>query len=89
MSLDAKEILIKSVSQAIPTYVMEIFKLRTTMCEEMEQMIRYFWWGRKKAKGKCTGWRGKKCCDRSVKAGLDSKICACPIRPYWPDRHGN
>jgi hypothetical protein len=48
MSLDAKEILIKLVAQAIPTYVMGIFKLRTTMCEEMEQMIRYFWWGEEK-----------------------------------------
>jgi hypothetical protein len=42
MSLGAKEILIKSVAQAIPTYVMGIFKLSTTLCEEMEQMIGYF-----------------------------------------------
>jgi hypothetical protein len=42
MSHGAKEVLIKSVAQAIPTYVMGIFKLPSTLYEEMEQMIRYF-----------------------------------------------
>jgi hypothetical protein len=45
MSVGAKEVLIKSVTQAIPTYVMGIFKLPETLCEEMMRMIRYFWWG--------------------------------------------
>jgi hypothetical protein len=42
MSLGAKEVLIKSVPQAILTYVMAVFKLPTTLCEEMEQLIQYF-----------------------------------------------
>jgi hypothetical protein len=42
---DTKEVLIKSVAQAIPTYVMGVFKLPATLCEEMEQLIRYFWGG--------------------------------------------
>jgi hypothetical protein len=46
MSVEAKEVLIKSVAQAIPTYVMGVFKLPATLCEEMMRMIRYFWWGR-------------------------------------------
>jgi hypothetical protein len=45
MSSGAKEALIKSVLQAIPTYIMGVFKLPNTQCEEMERMIRYFWWG--------------------------------------------
>jgi hypothetical protein len=45
MSMGAKEVLIKYVPQAIPTYVMDIFKLPLTMCEELTQLIRYFWWG--------------------------------------------
>jgi hypothetical protein len=48
MSLGAKEVLIKSIAQAIATYVMGIFKLPSMLCEEMEQMIRYFWWGEEK-----------------------------------------
>jgi hypothetical protein len=45
MSSSAKEVLIKSVAQAIPTYVMGVFKLPGTLCEELTQLIRYFWWG--------------------------------------------
>jgi hypothetical protein len=45
MSMGAKEVLIKSVAQAIPTYVMGVFKLSASMCEELTQLIRYFWWG--------------------------------------------
>jgi hypothetical protein len=37
-----KEVLIKSVAQAIPRYVMGFFKLSATLCEELIQMIRYF-----------------------------------------------
>jgi hypothetical protein len=42
MSMGAKEVLIKSVAQAIPAYVMGVFKLLASLCEEMNQMIRYF-----------------------------------------------
>jgi hypothetical protein len=45
MWVGAKEVLIKSVAKAIPTYVMDVFKLLSTLCEEMTRMIRYFWWG--------------------------------------------
>jgi hypothetical protein len=43
MSRGAKEVM-KSVCQAIPTYVMGMFKLPGNLCEELNQMIRYFWW---------------------------------------------
>jgi hypothetical protein len=46
MSGGAKEVMIKSVAQAIPSYVMGVFKLPATLCDEMMQMIRYFWWGK-------------------------------------------
>jgi hypothetical protein len=44
MSSGAKEVLIKSVAQDIPTYVMGVFKLLGNLCEEMTRMIHYFWW---------------------------------------------
>jgi hypothetical protein len=47
MSAGAKEVLIKSVAQAIPVYIMGIFRLSRTLCNEMTQLIRYFWWGEK------------------------------------------
>jgi hypothetical protein len=45
MTIAAKEVLIKSVAQAIPTYVMGVFKLPAGMCDDMTQIIRKFWWG--------------------------------------------
>jgi hypothetical protein len=45
MSRGAKEVLVKSVAQAISTYVMCVFHLPATFCDELTQMIRSFWWG--------------------------------------------
>lgn len=40
-----KEVLIKAVVTAIPTYVMNVFKLPTTWCSDINVMIARFWWG--------------------------------------------
>jgi hypothetical protein len=45
MSSGAKEVMIKSVAQAIPTHTMSVFKLPVGLCDELEQMVRNFWWG--------------------------------------------
>jgi hypothetical protein len=52
MSMAAKEVLIKSVVQAIPTYTMGVFKLPASTCEELTQIIRKFWWGEEERKRK-------------------------------------
>jgi len=39
-----KEILIKSVVQAIPQYAMSIFKLPVSICKAIEKKIANFWW---------------------------------------------
>jgi hypothetical protein len=43
------------VAQAILTYVMGVFKLLDTMCEDITQLINKFWWGRKEDSVKCIG----------------------------------
>jgi hypothetical protein len=45
MSSGAKEILIKAVMQSISTYVMGVFKFPFGLIDELEQIIRNFWWG--------------------------------------------
>jgi hypothetical protein len=52
MSMAAKEVLIKSVAQAIPTYLMGVFKLPAGACDEITQIIRRFWWGEEGGKRK-------------------------------------
>uniref|UniRef100_A0A452Y891 Uncharacterized protein n=1 Tax=Aegilops tauschii subsp. strangulata TaxID=200361 RepID=A0A452Y891_AEGTS len=45
MSHAAKEVLIKFVLQALPTYCMGFFKMTQGFCERYEKLIRDFWWG--------------------------------------------
>jgi hypothetical protein len=35
----AKEVLIKSVAQTIPTYSMGVFKLPVTLCDDLTRML--------------------------------------------------
>ncbi|KAG2622145.1 hypothetical protein PVAP13_3NG281941 [Panicum virgatum] len=67
MSSAAKEILIKSVAQALPTYIMGVFKLPLGRCDDLTSIIRNFWWGTKHGRQKTawTAWEAmiqKKCC---------------------------
>ena len=45
LSKAGKEVLIKVVAQAIPTYTMSCFKIPDSLCDEMTNLIRNFWWG--------------------------------------------
>lgn len=45
LSSGGKEVLIKSVIQAIPVYVMGMFKLPESVCEDLNRLTRNFWWG--------------------------------------------
>ena len=45
MSSGAKEVLIKSVAQALPTYIMGVFKMTDKFCDDYTRMVCNFWWG--------------------------------------------
>ena len=63
-----KEILIKAVAQALPTYVMGVFKLLVGLCEELMKMIREFWWGASKNQRR-THWISWDCMIRPKACG--------------------
>jgi hypothetical protein len=45
LSQVGKEILLKAVIQAIPTYSMSVFQLPVGFCRELNSMMTRFWWG--------------------------------------------
>lgn len=47
LSNAGKEILIKAVAQAVPSYTMSYFRLPTILCNELMRMVRQFWWGQR------------------------------------------
>ena len=50
-----KEVLIKAVAQAIPTYAISCFKIPDSLCDEITSLIRNFWWGQRKEERR-TAW---------------------------------
>ena len=48
--------MIKSVAQALPTYVMSTFELPNKICESMDAVNRRFWWKPNNQNGKYMAW---------------------------------
>lgn len=44
-SIGGREILVKAIATAIPTYMMGVFKLPVTLSREIQSLIAHFWWG--------------------------------------------
>ena len=57
MNSAAREVLIKSVAQALPMYIMAVFKLPYSVCDDLTRMVRNFYWGSEKGKRK-VHWKG-------------------------------
>ena len=56
LSKAGREVMIKSVLQAIPSYVMSIFQLPTTLLDSIEKMMNSFWWGNGKTTQRGIHW---------------------------------
>ena len=47
-----REVLIKSVAEALPTYIMGVFRLPFSVCDDLMRMVHNFYWGSEKGKHK-------------------------------------
>ncbi|XP_012087680.1 uncharacterized protein LOC105646435 [Jatropha curcas] len=56
LSRAGKEILLKTVLQAMPSYVMSLFLLPKTLCSEIEGIMNKFWWESGGANSKGIHW---------------------------------
>lgn len=53
-----REVLIKAVVQAVPTYTMSVFRLPANLIQDLQALTLNFWWGGtdSKRKNHCTKW---------------------------------
>ena len=70
LSQAGREILIKTVAQAIPTYAMQCFTIPKGILNEIERMCRCFFWGQKKEEKKLAWIAWHKLYDAKVDGGL-------------------
>ncbi|XP_021600717.1 uncharacterized protein LOC110606275 [Manihot esculenta] len=72
-----REVLIKSVLQAIPTYCMNVFLLPVSTCRQLQVMMNKFWWGGCCEDGRGMNWLSwDRMCGRKLEGGMDFRDLA-------------
>ncbi|KAK2655323.1 hypothetical protein Ddye_008375 [Dipteronia dyeriana] len=74
-SFGGKEVLIKAVAQAIPTYTMSIFQL------DLSAMMSKFWWASRDVKHKISWIKWQNLCLSKSHGGLGFRISPSLINP--------
>ena len=67
LSKVGKDVIIKAVAQAIPSYTMSCFKILDSLCEDLTRMIRNFWWGQRQEEKKMAWLSSEKLCKPKAK----------------------
>ena len=73
LSQVGREVLLKAVIQAIPTFAMSCFKLPTTLCNDIEALVRKFWWGQQGNQRKVHWAKWSSLCQPKSLGGLGFK----------------
>ena len=68
-----REILIKVVAQATLMYTMNCFKLLDSLCNELNSLMRNFWWGQREKESKLAWIAWEKMCTPKVEGGMGFK----------------
>ena len=71
LSRAGKSILIKIVTQALPTYIMGVFLIPPSVLEGTSKMLNSFWWGSRREGHRVIHWqRWERLCVRKEEGGL-------------------
>lgn len=70
-SIAGKEILIKSIGQTIPSYIMSVFKLPKHIYDDITKSFSRFWWGSSSHKRKLHWFSWKDLCLPKSLGGLN------------------
>ncbi|XP_075640325.1 uncharacterized protein LOC142612079 [Castanea sativa] len=70
LSNAGREVLIKAVAQATPTYTMNAFKLSDSLCSELNSMMGGFWWGQQGREKKVAWVSWKNLCKPKAEGGM-------------------
>jgi len=70
LSKAGKEIMIKAVAQAIPTYAMSCFDLTKSVCDDLNSMIARYWWSQQDKLNKIHWFSWEKLTRSKKKGGL-------------------
>lgn len=80
LSNAGKEVLLKSVSLALPSYAMFVFKLSKGLCKELSGIMAKFWWGNDQGEKKIHWKKWTDLADRKKNVVLDSRICSALMK---------
>jgi len=70
LSSAGKDVLIKAVAQAIPTYAMSCFDLTKSLCDDIGRMVCRFWWAQQENENKMHWISWEWLCSRKKKGGM-------------------
>ena len=70
ISKAGREILIKTVTQAVPTYTMSIFKIPKQICEDINSVLARYWWGQLQGEKKVHWMSWSRLCKSKKMGGL-------------------
>ena len=88
LSIGGREILIKVVAQAVPTYTMSCFQLPKTLCDDLESMMRNFWWAKGTMSQNLHRLVGKRCVSPNCMVAWASGTSKPLTLPYSQSKGG-
>jgi hypothetical protein len=88
LSAGGKEVLIKAVAQAIPTFSMSCFKLPRGLCHHIDSLLGKFWWGCKDGKRRTCWVAWEEMTKPKFLGAWDLETSNFSIWPSWRSKLG-